>query len=155
MDLDIRYGAAKWPHLHVETIFREQILPLISPSLKAQLKIRQPSDLVGHHLIDSAVNLVQWPAWFAANGVVQTPLAYALSFDRAYMVIDAASQGLGIALESQRMADTALQNGRLVAVFDDDRSICVHAHHLVYPKQHARWPRVEKFTTWLKQAAAS
>ncbi len=155
VDLDIRYGAARWPNLHVETIFTEHVVPMISPKLKAQLNIKKPSDLIRQDLIYSDVNLVQWPKWFAANGVAENPLEYALSFDRAYMVIDAAVHGLGIALDSKRMAESALDNGSLVEVFEQDLSIAVHAHHLVYPKQHAQWPRVEKFTAWLRNEAAT
>ncbi len=154
VDLDIRYGAARWPNLHVETLFTEQVTPMISPALKAQLNISKPSDLLRQDLIYSDVNLVQWPKWFATNGVTENPREYALSFDRAYMVIDAAEHGLGIALDSTRMAETALRNGTLVEVFEEDRSIAVHAHHLVYPRQHAQWPRVERFSAWLRHEAA-
>lgn len=154
VDLDIRYGSARWPNLHVETIFTEQVVPLISPRLKARLNISTPAELLSQDLIFSDVNLVQWPRWFAAHGVPQNPNRYALSFDRSYMVIDAAIQGLGIALDSKQMAQSALDKGELVEVFDDDKGISVHAHHLVYPTQHAQWPRVEKFTSWLRSEAA-
>lgn len=66
------------------------------------------------------------------------------------MAIDAAAQGLGIALDSNKMAEGELTSGRLVPVFSDQKGIAVHAHHLVYPKSHAQWPRVEKFAQWLK-----
>ncbi len=154
VDLDIRYGVARWPNLHVETIFTEKIVPLISPRLKEKLKIKTPADLLHQDLIFSDVNLVQWPRWFAAHGVPENPTRYALSFDRAYMVIDAAIQGLGVALDSNMMAQSALKKGELVEVFDQDFGIPVHAHHLVYPIQHAQWPRVEKFTSWLRSEAA-
>ena len=154
VDLDIRYGAARWTNLHVETIFTEKIVPLISPRLKEKLSIRHPADLLNQDLIYSDVNLVQWPRWFAAHGVTENPKRYALSIDRSYMVIDAAIQGLGIALDSYQMAQSALQKGELVEVFEADLGIPVHAHHLVYPIQHAQWPRVEKFTTWLREQAA-
>ena len=154
VDLDIRYGVARWPNLHVETIFTEKIVPLINPRLKEKLKIKKPADLLIQDLIFSDVNLVQWPRWFAAHGVPENPSRYALSFDRAYMVIDAAIQGLGVALDSNIMAQSALKRGELVEVFDQDFGIPVHAHHLVYPIQHAQWPRVEKFTNWLRSEAA-
>lgn len=154
VDLDIRYGVARWPNLHVETIFTEKIVPLINPRLKEKLKIKTPADLLTQDLIFSDVNLVQWPRWFAAHGVPENPSRYALSFDRAYMVIDAAIQGLGVALDSNIMAQSALKRGELVEVFDQDFGIPVHAHHLVYPIQHAQWPRVEKFTNWLRSEAA-
>jgi len=51
VDLDIRYGAARWPNLHVETIFTEKIVPLISPRLKEKLNIKTPGDLLHQDLI--------------------------------------------------------------------------------------------------------
>ena len=153
VDIDIRYGAATWEGLHVETLFTELVMPMISPALKAILKIQSPHDLAQQDLIFSAVNLVKWPAWFAAHGVEQTPKAYALSFDRAHMAINAAVQGLGIALDSNKMAQADLTSGRLVPVFDDQKGIQVHAHHMVYPSAHAQRPRVERFSRWLKNEA--
>src|SRR5512134_3828691 len=60
VDLDIRYGNVKWGDLHVETIFEEEILPLVSPTLLRRSEIRVPEDLLGLPLIFSDVNLVQW-----------------------------------------------------------------------------------------------
>ena len=153
IDVDIRYGLANWPNLHVESLFSEEIIPLISPALKANLNIQTPEDLLSQDLIFSDVNVVQWPRWFAANGVPTNPSRYALSFDRAYMVIEAAVQGLGIALDSKKMAEGAIKRGELVPVFDDLKAITVHAHHIVYPRQHSQWPRVVRFTEWLKNEA--
>ncbi len=153
VDIDIRYGAATWEGLHIETLFTEVVMPMISPALKATLNIQSPEDLAQQDLIFSAVNLVKWPAWFAAHGVEQTPKAYALSFDRAHMAINAAVQGLGVALDSNKMAQADLTNGRLVPVFDDQKGIQVHAHHMVYPSAHAQRPRVERFSRWLKNEA--
>lgn len=150
IDLDVRYGAVRGRDLHVETLFSEEILPLISPRLKASLDIRRPEDLVQQELIFSGVNLVQWPRWFAAHGVPLSPGSFPLTFDRTYMVIEAATQGMGIALESDRMAGNALKRGELVPVFDDRKGITVHAHHLVYPRSHGHWGRVAKFTQWLR-----
>lgn len=154
VDLDIRYGVVRGRDLHVETLFSEDIMPMISPRLKARLDIRTPEDLVQQDLIFSDVHLVQWPRWFSAHGVPVSPSSYALTFDRTHMVIDAAVQGLGIALDSDRMAGAALKRGDLVPVFDDRKGITVHAHHLVYPRAHAQWGRITKFTQWLREEAA-
>ena len=153
VDIDVRYGAVHWSGLHVETLFVEEIMPMISPRLKERLEINSPEDLVQQDLIFSDINLVQWPRWFAAHGVPLSPSSYALSFDRTYMAIDAAIQGLGIALDSNKMAEAALQRGDLVPVFSDRKGIQVHAHHLVYPKPHGQWGRVMKFTQWLRKEA--
>lgn len=154
VDLDIRYGAIRWPDLHVETICVEEVLPLVSPRLLERREIRTPEDLLQEDLIFSAVNLVQWPKWFAAHGVPNSPATYSLRFDRAYLSIDAAVQGMGIALESARMAEAALAQGALVPVFEERRGIEAHAHHLVYPKAHGAWPKVERFVRWIREEAA-
>jgi LysR family transcriptional regulator, glycine cleavage system transcriptional activator len=154
VDLDIRYGAIKWGELHVETIFEEEMLPLASPALLGRAVMRSPEQLLAQPLIFSDVNVVQWPRWFAAHGVPLSPATYALRFDRAYLVIEAAIQGLGVALESARLSEAALQEGDLVPVFPDRKGILVHAHHLVYPEAHGKWNKVVRFVTWLRREAA-
>jgi LysR family glycine cleavage system transcriptional activator len=152
VDIDIRYGLVRWwTDLHVETIFTEEILPLISPKLKEQLDLRHPEDLLMQNLILSNVNLVRWPQWFAAQGVSISPSQYALSFDRSYVSIQAAVQSLGIALESDRLAEDALGRGLLVPVFPYRKRIQVHAHHLVYPKPHAERSKVAQFVSWIRK----
>jgi LysR family transcriptional regulator, glycine cleavage system transcriptional activator len=154
VDLDIRYGAARWRDLHVETIFTEEVLPLAHPALRERLDIRSPEDLLPQELIFSEVNLVQWPRWFAAHGVPLGPTSYSLKFDRAYLAIDAALQALGIALESNRLAEAFLRRGDLVPVFPDRRGMQVHAHHLVYPPPHGKWNKVARFVEWLRETSA-
>src|SRR5512134_1535118 len=154
VDLNIRYGAIKWGELHVETIFDEEMLPLASPTLLGRSIMRSPEQLLAQPLIFSDINVVQWPRWFAAHGVPLSPATYALRFDRAYLVIEAAIQGLGVALESARLSEKALSNGDLVPVFADRKGIQVHAHHLVYPESHGKWSKVVRFVTWLRSEAS-
>jgi len=153
VDLDIRYGPVKWGDLHVETIFEEEVLPLASPALLQKSVIRAPEHLLGQPLIFSEVNVVQWPRWFAAHGVPLSPATYALRFDRAYMAIGAAMQGLGVALESNRLAERFIRDGELVPVFPDRKGTRVHAHHIVFPEIHGKWSKVERFVEWLRRVA--
>jgi LysR family glycine cleavage system transcriptional activator len=113
--------------------------------------IRTPEQLLAQPLIFSEVNVVQWPRWFASHGVPVSPATYALRFDRAYMAIGAAAQGLGVALESDRLAESLLASGALVPVFPDRRGIRAHGHHLVFPETHAKWTKVQRFVEWLKR----
>jgi LysR family glycine cleavage system transcriptional activator len=153
-DVDIRYGAIQGRDLHVESVFAEEILPMISPRLKSGLDIQSPEDLAKQDLIQSELTLVQWSHWFSAHGVPVSPSSYVLSFDRTSMVLDAAIQGLGIALDSNRTAEGALRRGDLVPVFEDGKGMPVRAHHMVYPRAHAQWERVERFAQWLRAEVA-
>ena len=150
-DVDIRYGVPSWPNLVVQPLFKEQVMPLVSPALQKRLKIKEPADVLQAPLIQSAVSVVQWSDWLASVGVAQSPERYALRFDRAQLSLDAAIQGLGVALESATMAASHLEAGRLVPLFDTKKSVRVEAHFVVYPKRHAKRKEVATFLAWLKK----
>ena len=138
----------------VEALFSEEIMLVISPSLKAKLHICTSEDQVTQDLIFSELTLVQWPHWFSAHGVPVSPSSYSLALDRTSITLDADTQGLGIALDSDRTAEAALRRGDPVPVFDVLKSMLVRAHHLVYPRAYPQWDRVVNFTHWLREEAA-
>jgi DNA-binding transcriptional LysR family regulator len=154
VDVDIRYGAPNWPNLVVEPLFKEWVTPLISPLLKQRLQLSTPADVLHAPLIQSAVSVVQWGDWLSKAGVAQWPERYALRFDRAQLSLDAAAQGLGIALESTTMAASYIQSGALVPLFDAALARRVQAHFIVYPKRHAKRQEVTQFLSWLKLQTA-
>ncbi|WP_353655648.1 LysR substrate-binding domain-containing protein [Variovorax gracilis] len=154
-DIDIRYGAAHWPQLAVKTIFDEQIMPLASPSFIRRHRITTPEDLMNVPLIQSTVGVLQWPDWFTAQKIAHTPGSYAYRFDRAFMALDAAVQGLGVAFESTSIGEPHLRKGRLRPVFASGEYLPVQAHFLVYPERHAQRPEVMSFVDWVLERAAS
>lgn len=153
MDIDIRYGLPHWPDLHVEPVFTERVLPLASPLFVERHQIRTPVDLLQVPLIQSSVNVVQWPEWFDRFGRKQRPERFALRFDRAMMSLDAAVQGMGVALESATLGAEHIAAGRLQAVLDEKLSLEVKAHFMVYPARHASRPEVLSFVEWMREEA--
>ena len=149
VDLDVRYGLPTWPSLVIKPLFTERILPLASPALLERHRVRTPEALLHLPLIQSTVSVVQWSDWLAARGVPRTPERWALRFDRAQLALDAAEQGLGIALESSTIASPHIEAGRLVPVFDPKWALPVQAHFVVYPERHAQRPEVIRFLEWL------
>ena len=154
MDIDIRYGVPHWPHLQVEPVFSERIAPLASPAFIERNHVRTPADLLQVPLIQSTISVVQWPEWFARYGRKQQPERFALRFDRAMMTLDAAVQGLGVALESTTIAEGHIEAGRLQPVFSGDMSLEVKAHFAVYPDRHSSRPEVVNFLAWLREEAS-
>ena len=153
-DLDIRYGAPRWPDLVVEPLFEERILPLASPGFIRRNRLKRIDQLLEAPLIQSNVNVVQWTDWFAAFSGRRAPERFTLRFDRAQMAMDAAIMGLGIALESATLAGGHLSEGRLRPVFGLDKSVRVKAHFAVYPARHAKRTPVEAFLAWIHAEAA-
>jgi DNA-binding transcriptional LysR family regulator len=149
VDVDIRYGVPNWPQLVVKPVFREPIMPLASPAFIARHQIGAPADLLQVPLIQSTVSVVQWADWFAQHPPLQKPERFALRFDRAMMALDAAVQGLGVALESTVIAQTHIAAGRLQPVFEPASAIEVQAHFVVYPERHGYRSEVRQFMEWL------
>jgi DNA-binding transcriptional LysR family regulator len=153
-DLDIRYGVPLWPNLEVEPLFEERVLPLASPAFIRRHRLKKPEGLLRVPLIQSAVSVVQWSDWFAAFTNQRAPDRFALRFDRAQLSLDAATQGLGVALESATNAGRHLGEGKLSPIFGFEQSIRVKAHFLVYPARHAKRPPVAAFIEWIRSEAA-
>jgi DNA-binding transcriptional LysR family regulator len=153
-DLDIRYGVPRWPDVVIEPLFEERIVPLASPAFLREHRLKQVEQLPQVPLIQSNVNVVQWSDWFAEFTGQRAPERFSLRFDRALMAVDAAIQGLGVALESATLAGRHIADGRLRPVFGLDKAIRVKAHFAVYPARHAKRPTVEAFLTWLHGEAA-
>lgn len=153
MDVDIRYGLPNWPHLEVEPVFTERIMPLASPSFIRAHALHTPNDLLRVPLIQSSVNVVQWPDWFTRFGGGTRPERMGLRFDRAMMSLDAAVQKLGVALESASIGQSLIASGKLQPVFEKDLGIEVRAHFAVYPARHASRTEVKHFLDWLRAEA--
>lgn len=153
-DIDIRYGTPQWGDLVVEPLFEEAIVPLASPAFIKAHKLNRAEQLLDLPLIQSNVSIVQWSDWFGRFTKVRAPDRFSLRFDRAQMSLDAATQGLGVALESAVNAGGHLADGRLKAPFGMDQAVRVKAHFAVYPERHAKRPAVEAFLSWLHSEAA-
>ena len=116
--------------------------------------MRRPEQLLDVPLIQSNVSVVQWSDWFSAITDKHAPARFSMRFDRAHMSLDAAAQGLGVALESSTIGGRHLAEGKLRAVLGLDKAVKVKAHFVVYPARHAKRAPVEAFLAWLHGEAA-
>jgi DNA-binding transcriptional LysR family regulator len=153
-DIDIRYGVPNWPGLVVEPLFEERIVPLASPAFIRKHRLKRPEHLLGVKLIQSNVSIVQWSDWFAAVTDKRAPDRFTIHFDRAQLSLDAATQELGVALESATIAGRHIAQRRLRPVFGLDKAVKVKAHFAVYPARHAKRPPVKAFLSWLHSEAS-
>jgi LysR family glycine cleavage system transcriptional activator len=146
-DVDIVYGQPRAEGIDVIPLGEEVITPLCSPEMAE--RITSVGDLASVVLIQSDLKLVRWSDWFRVNGA-PAPHVFGARFDRSFLAIAAAADGLGVALESTRLAERELSSGRLVAplagVASDVRYI---GHRLVYPKAGQNRRTLRLFSEWL------
>jgi LysR family transcriptional regulator, glycine cleavage system transcriptional activator len=126
----------------------ETVTPLCAPHIAET--IESSSDLLRHPLIQSDNKQVRWPAWFALNGIPVPSMSRGSRFDRSFLAIAAAADGLGIALESTLLAEREIKRGRLVTpLAGRSQDIRYVGHHLVYPPPFERRVQLRLFAQWL------
>ena len=146
-DADILYGEPRQPGLVVVPLGAERIVPLCAPALLRQ--ISTPASLRGLVLIESEHCRLRWPHWFEANGVA-APTPRGPRFDRSSLSLAAAADGVGVALDSTRLAERELLDGRLVMPLAGcSHDLSLVGHRLVFPASAGRKPPLARFTAWL------
>jgi LysR family transcriptional regulator, glycine cleavage system transcriptional activator len=153
VDVAVRYGRGHWPGLRAEWLMAERLFPVCSPALLAAKPLREPTDLADHTLLHTSVSREDWQLWLTAAGL---PLSIAarrgLTFDQGFMAVQAAVEGLGVALGRTRLVEADLAAGRLVAPFDialpQDAG-----YYVVSPVATADSAKVALFRRWLIASA--
>lgn len=153
VDVAISYGVKlERPGLISIPLGEEMIAPLCSPRLvdtKRPLR-DQIGDLV---LIDSQLSGVSWASWFKLNGL-KLPARPRPSFDRAALSISAAVDGVGVALESNRLAQREIERGELMVLGAGEFIPLERATHFVaYRANEKNVAKVRAFCEWLFETA--
>lgn len=147
-DADIVYGPPRQAGLEMIPLIQETVTPLCSPQLAR--RIGSATDLLRCPLIHSDFKQIRWPAWFAANGIAAPSVPRGSRFDRSFIAIAAAVNGLGVALESTLLAEREIADGRLVAPLSKvAKDVHYVGHHLVYPSPHGQRATLKLFSRWL------
>lgn len=148
-DADIVYGPVRAANVEIVPLVTERVAPMCAPALAE--RIHSPEDLLGLHLIQSDNKTVRWGHWFEANGM-PPPKPQGIRFDRSFLAIAAAADGLGVALESTLLAERELAAGRLVTpLMGLCKDVEYVGHHLVYPRADRPNPMVARFADWLSE----
>ncbi|HQQ69181.1 MAG TPA: LysR substrate-binding domain-containing protein [Alicycliphilus sp.] len=146
-DADIVFDFRPTGGLCALPLGNEIIAPLCSPEL-AQ-RIGTPADLLQLPLLDSYNRQVRWLQWFLGNGI-PSPTIRGLSFDRNFLCIRAAVDGLGVALESTLLAQREIAEGKLVAPLAGKTvDIDTSNHALVFPMTPTTKRPLRCFIGWL------
>jgi LysR family transcriptional regulator, glycine cleavage system transcriptional activator len=151
VDMAIRYGFGAWPGLRSHWLMAEDIFPVCSPRLlhDEAKPLRVPTDLAQHTLLHATASREDWQLWLTAAGLpVSIARQRGLTFDQSFMAIQAAVEGLGVALGRTRYVEDDIAAGRLVVPFD----VVLPAEagfYVVAPEQTTDTPKIALFRDWL------
>jgi LysR family glycine cleavage system transcriptional activator len=160
VDLEIRHGDGRYPGLFTEGFAEERFWPVCAPALLPRATLAA-SEVTSHRMIHSLKSQIQWSRWFGLNKVSGDGNRRRVLFDRSHMAIDAAANGLGIALESDLMTWRELRDGALICPVRDPPHVVLTTQWIVCTQQAVQTRKVKLFLDWLRlerdrwQASAS
>ncbi len=117
IDIAVRYGAGRWPGVEARPLFADALFPVCTPAFAEAHPMRRPEDVLSVPLIHHLHR--PWDLWFSAFGLTSPPQT-GLVMEDSVMVIEAAAQGLGVALGRSGLIEADLANGRLVRPVEGD-----------------------------------
>ena len=128
----------------------EAVTAVCAPSLAADLSSYGRHAMLALPLIESSVSPIRWSDWFSANGLGQRHQTPTTGFDRGALVVSAAVQGMGVALETERFVETELASGQLVILGKERFRPIRRVLHRLLSRTGQHVPhRVRVFRSWL------
>lgn len=153
VDIDIRYGRLPPRGESVLPIGTETVVPMASPGFLDKVgPVSRPEDVTGLPLIHSVNCLIRWDDW-GRHQAVKLDLGRGPHFDRSFMSIAAAADGLGVTLESTLLAEREIDTGRL-RVLLPETAMTLRGHRLVMLRSKEGLPKIRAFVDWLMEALA-
>jgi LysR family glycine cleavage system transcriptional activator len=154
VDAAIRYGRGNWQGLRADWLMADDFFPVCSPALlNGKRPLKCPEDLRDHVLLHTSTNGDDWRQWLTAAGlpsdISRQP---GITFDLILMTVQAAIDGIGVAMGRTSYVQDDIAKGRLVVPF----KIALPADagfYLVSPEGVAEPPKLGAFRQWLIASA--
>lgn len=151
VDVGIQYGSGQWPDdLTADFLFPETVVLVGSPALLKGKPIRKPEDVKRHTLLTHSTRPEAWAEWFGMAGLKSAaPSRGGPAFEHFFMSIEAAVNGLGLALVPDFYVTGEIRDGRLVEPLPAHRVSRPGGYYLLHLKARDRDPAIRAFRTWL------
>jgi len=149
-DIIIRGGPDSFYGYSVRPFLSEERLPVCSPALLDRLPLQTFHDLRRHTLLHTLSLPRLWNDWLAKAGVADLKPDAVLILDHFYLTLQAALDGIGIAMGPTALVSDDLAHHRLVAPFPGPflpaRSYCTYV-----PETKEKDELAVAFRSWLER----
>ena len=119
-DLIIRGGPDAFHGFEARLLLPERRLPACGPALFHRQPLDEVGDLAQHTLLQVASMARLWRDWLAKAGHGALEPAATLTLDHFYLSIQAAVDGLGVAMAPSTLIEDDVRAGRLVTPLSTD-----------------------------------
>ena len=154
LSVGVRAGKGEWSNLTSELLMPLHMTPMCCPRILDERNTpRTPDMLREFTLIHADVSPEtgidsEWGAWLNSVGAGNINFKRGLSFHDPGLALQAAIDGLGIAMGYVELAEIDIAQGRLVRLFDEEIR---HpwSYYIVLPKNKVAEPQTIVFCDWL------
>lgn len=154
-DIAIRRGLQGWPPaLQVRPYLEDEALAVGAPALfeGEARRMASPRGLAGHVLLSARSRQGDWDDWLRQAGIARFKPAGRLHFDHLHLVLQAAVDGLGVAMAPRSLLAHDLRQGRLVAPLPQHGLPLERYYYGLVP---AAPPEAQAFAQWLEDTRAA
>jgi LysR family glycine cleavage system transcriptional activator len=117
VDAVIRYGPVHAPGFQSFHVLAAQLHPVCNPALLVgKIPLLRPQDLCRHTLIHDEFKQ-GWRTWFSAQGLQHFDTSKGPTFTDESLALQAAIEGVGVALGRSPLIDHDVMEGRLISPF--------------------------------------
>ena len=154
-DLVILRGNGDWPNFNSELLFGETIFPVCSPGfLSANSDVTSEKHIENMDLIDVAsshLEWMNWATWLKTQGL-NSPQSSRQTIVNTYpLAIQAAVDGLGVALGWQHLVDRYLNSGSLVCPLGEKSLKTSDGYYLLVSEKAKNSEARDIVRNWLLQ----
>ncbi len=155
VDVAIRYGRGHWPGVEARRLMGETLFPVCSPALlQRRPELATLAGLARAPLLHSDI-VDGWAQWFEAAGVRAGGRVRGSRFNEELALLQAAQDGLGVALGRSALVARDLAAGTLVAPLAAPRLRASFSYWLVMPERRTPSAIAARFAQWVTEEAAS
>lgn len=145
--VSIRRDPAHFSGLSATALMTEWCVPVCSPAYGRDHPLAGPADLSRVTVVHIRAREDLWPSWCRAHGVSVSALGPRLTVDHTFVAMQAAEDGLGVAVLPLLFVQRLLDSGRLVAPLPALTAVSGTYFLLRRPEQNPS--EIETFSRWL------
>ena len=150
VDAWVLYSDGNHPGCNVTRLFGEVLVPVSSPKLRRTLPAHPKAEQVARlPLLHDIYWSDDWSNWGEAMGLVDVDLSFGSRFALYSGVMQAAVDGMGVAMGHSAMIGDELESGRLVAI-DGLGFSSPQAYHLVITEAASRTRQARELKDWME-----
>lgn len=157
-DLSILRGDGNWPGFEAQLLFGETVFPVCSPGfLKRNPGAKDLARLPELDLIEISsahTEWMTWKTWLGQQGCHDVALERAAVFNTYPLGVQAAVDGLGIALGWGHLVDHLLEAGELVRLLPGHHARTNSGYYLLRPLDKKPFPEQDIVENWLLSVSA-